>query len=153
MRRAAILFAVFAGPALAADRPPTIPLHDVDVTYQMAQPQEGGPALHQRMRWSVSTNRLRVDPPSPGLYMIIDYTAKRMSVVKLADRAVLDMPTAAPGLPGAPAGLYAKRGPVSRRGLAVHELADDRRRRPGHLAVHDAGRRYVAGEPKRTSPA
>ena len=89
-----------AKPVLAADRPPIIPLRDVDVTYQVAQPIEGGPALSQRMRWSVATGRLRVDPPSPGLYMIVDYTAKRMSVVKVADRAVLDVSTAAPGLPG-----------------------------------------------------
>jgi hypothetical protein len=103
-----LLAIVSAGPAFAADRPPTMPQRDVDVTYQVAQPIEGGPALSQRMRWSVATGRLRVDPPSPGLYMIVDYTAKRMSVVKPADRAVLDLPTAAPGLPGAPAGDYTR---------------------------------------------
>lgn len=108
-RHAFWLAALMATPALAADRPPTIPLRDVDVTYQVAQPAQGGPPLIQRMRWSVATGRLRVDPPSPGLYMIVDYTAKRMSVVKVADRAVLDVPTAAPGLPGAPAGAYAIR--------------------------------------------
>ncbi len=107
--RLAIVAILLAAPALAADRPPTIPLRDVDVTYRIAQPVEGGAPLSQRMRWLVATGRLRVDPPSPGLYMIVDYTAKRMSVVKLADRAVLDVPTVAPGLPGAPAGAYAVR--------------------------------------------
>jgi hypothetical protein len=104
----ALVCVLMAFPALAADHPPIIPLRDVDVTYQVAQPNEGGPALSQRMRWSVATGRLRVDPPSPGLYMIVDYTAKRMSVVKPANHAVLDVPTAAAGLPGAPAGDYTR---------------------------------------------
>ena len=108
MKRAAVLGVLLAAPAFAADHPPIMPQRDVDVTYQVAQPVPGGPALSQRMRWSVTTGRLRVDPPSPGLYMIIDYATKRMSVVKPADRAVLDVPTSAPGLPGAPAGAYTR---------------------------------------------
>ncbi len=108
MRRAALLAVLLAAPASAADHPPIMPQRDVDVTYQVAQPVQGGPALSQRMRWSVANGRLRVDPPSPGLYMIIDYATKRMSVVKPADRAVLDLPTSAPGLPGAPAGAYTR---------------------------------------------
>ena len=118
MRRLALLASLLAAPALAADRPPTIPLRDVDVTYQVAQPVEGGPALSQRMRWSVAAGRLRVDPPTPGLFMIVDYPAKRMSVVKIADRAVLDLPTAAPGLPGAAAGAFAARDGAVVAGLA-----------------------------------
>ena len=123
MRRLGLLAIIAAVPAMAADRPPTIPLHDVDVTYVLAQPAREGAAgtgavLSQRMRWSVASGRLRVDPPSPGLYMIVDYTAKRMSVVKLADRAVLDVPTTAPGLPGATAGAYKVAGPGVVAGLA-----------------------------------
>ena len=104
--------------AHAADRPPTIPLRDVDVTYQVTQPVPGGPALSQRMRWLVASGRLRVDPPTPGLFMIVDYPANRMSVVKLADRAVLDVPTAGPGLPGAAAGTFAVRDSGVVAGLA-----------------------------------
>ncbi|WP_158744607.1 hypothetical protein [Acidisphaera sp. L21] len=95
--------------ARAADRPPTTPQRDVDITYTMAQRQEGAPALTQRMRWSVSAGRLRVDPPTGGIYMIIDYRAKRMSVVKVADHAVLDVSTAGPGLPGAESGSFTRR--------------------------------------------
>ncbi len=100
IRSAAILMLV-AMPALAADKPAVAPQRDVDVTYQVAQPVAGGPPLTQRMRWSVSAGRLRVDPPTPGLYMIIDTRNRRMAMVKDADRAVLDLNTAAPGLPGA----------------------------------------------------
>ena len=115
---AAVLVGLAIVPAFAADRPPIIPLRDVDVTYQVAQPVEGGPVLHQRMRWSVAVGRLRVDPPTPGLFMIVDYPAKRMSVVKIADRAVLDVPTAAPGLPGAASGAFAARDSAVVAGLA-----------------------------------
>lgn len=105
---AAPVFAPGVVPALAQDRPPTIPTRDVDVTYRMVQPIEGGPALMQRMRWSVATGRLRVDPPSPALYMIVDYRARRMAVVHPADRAVVDMTTSGPGLPGSSAGGFTR---------------------------------------------
>ena len=108
---------LLASPVLAAERPPIVPQRDVDVTYRVTQPVAGGPPLSQRMRWSVATGRLRVDPPSPGLFMIVDYTAKRMSVVKLADRAVLDVPTNGLGLPGAPAGDYRRQDASAVAGL------------------------------------
>ncbi len=109
MIRAGLLAAITIVPAAAAEHPPTTPQRDVDVTYEMTQPVEGAPKLTQRMRWSVAAGRLRVDPPTPGLYMIVDYRTKSMSVVKLAERAILDMPTAGQGLPGAAAGAYVER--------------------------------------------
>ncbi len=95
------MLALPAAPAAAAEHPPTMPQRDVDVTYRLLQAAPGTPAMTQRNRWSVSTGRLRVDPPTPGIYMIMDYRAKRMAVVKPAARAVLDMASADPGLPGA----------------------------------------------------
>ena len=83
-----------ATPALAADRPPTMPQRDVDVTYRMVQPLEGGPELHQRTRWLVASGLMRVDPPSPNLYMIMDYRTKHVAMVKVNDRAVLDVASA-----------------------------------------------------------
>ena len=93
--------ALLAAPAAAAEHPPTVPQRDVDVTYRLLQTSPDAPALMQRNRWSASAGRLRVDPPTPGFYMIVDYRAKRMAVVKPADRAVLDVASADPGLPGA----------------------------------------------------
>jgi hypothetical protein len=114
------LAAAFLAPitAWAADKPPIIPQRDVDIQYQMASPQPGAPSLLQRMRWSVTTGRLRVDPPTPGLYMIVDYQGHRMQVVKPSDHAVLDMATAGPGLPGAAAGSYIQMGADQVAGLA-----------------------------------
>lgn len=117
MIRSLAVLVLVGGTAAAADRPPVTPLRDVDVVY--AVPHAGdGPPLAQRMRWSVSAGRLRVDPPAPGFYMIVDYRAKQMSVVKPAAKAVLDMPGAGPGLPGAAAGSYTARDKAEIAGLA-----------------------------------
>ncbi len=91
MIRAALLAALVTTPVLAAGKPPTVPLRDVDVTYQIAGRGPGGPPRQQRIRWSVAAGKMRVDAPSPGLYMIGDYRTGQMQVVKLADRSVLDM--------------------------------------------------------------
>ena len=101
MTRWLAVFVLLLAPAAAAEHPPTMPQRDVDVTYRLLQTSPGAPALMQRHRWSVSTGRLRVDPPTPGIYMIVDYRAKRMAVVKPADRAVLDVASADQGPPGA----------------------------------------------------
>ena len=121
MIRTILLALAFAPGVLAAERPPITPQRDVDVTYAIGASQDGGPPLTQRMRWLVATSRLRVDPPTPGLYMIVDYRAKRMAVVKPADHAVLDVSTAGPGLPGAAAGDYDRRGAGQVAGLACTE--------------------------------
>jgi len=68
------------------------PTRDVDVTYAMDA--GGGRTVQERLRWSVALRMLRVDPPSPGLYVIIDRSAGRMRVVRMADRTVTE--TAAP---------------------------------------------------------
>ncbi len=117
MIRALLIAAAFAPAALAAEHPPITPQRDVDVIYATAAPRDGGPPLTQRMRWSVASGRLRVDPPTGGLYMIVDYRAKRMAVVKPDARAVLDVSTLGPGLPGAAAGDYVRQGAGQAAGL------------------------------------
>ena len=77
------------------DRPLLIPTRDVDVVYRMAAPGGVGPT--QRLRWRVAERRLRVDPPGEGVFMIVDYVARRMQMVEIGPRAVIDMPTP-PGL-------------------------------------------------------
>jgi hypothetical protein len=75
-------------PAKAADAPLAHPSRDVDVTYRMVR---GDRVLIERMRWQAATQRQRVDPPSPGLFVVIDYRAGRMDTVRLSDRLVLEM--------------------------------------------------------------
>lgn len=71
----------------------TAPIRDVDVTYQA---KEGGQTVEQRSRFRASDQKLRLDTPSPGFYMIVDQQARTMALVSDPDRGVVDM-----RLPGA----------------------------------------------------
>jgi len=84
--------AVAAVPGLA-DQPRLRPNRDVDVTYRAtgAGPLPDGRRLDQRVRWLAASQTMRIDPPTAGLYVIVDYAAKRMSVVREATRSVVDM--------------------------------------------------------------
>ena len=91
----ALMLAAAAGiaaavPARAEDKPPVVPQRDVDVQYSIAG-RPGAQPRQQRIRWSAAQSRMRIDPPSPGLYMIGDFQTGRMEVVKPADQSVLDM--------------------------------------------------------------
>ena len=97
------------------------PSRDVAVTYTAVQ---SGRRLVQRMRWLAAAQTMRVDPPTTGLYVIIDYVARRMSVVRDANRSVIDMaaPRDMTQLGGNPdGGLYVRRGPDTIAGVACTE--------------------------------
>jgi hypothetical protein len=91
IRRAVVLaLSVACAPPALADQPLLRPNRDVDVTYRGAAPN-GGAAIEQRMRWLAATQTMRIDPPDPRLHVIIDYVARRMSVVQDATRSVIEM--------------------------------------------------------------
>jgi hypothetical protein len=114
-----VLVLVLATPALAQEKPAITPQRDVDVTYAIAAPAAGAALLSQRMRWSVASGRLRVDPPAQDMYMVVDYRSRRMMVVRPSDRAVLEMDASGPGLPGAPSdGQFARQDTLNVAGLA-----------------------------------
>ena len=114
-----LALAASAAPAMAQTAPAITPQRDVDVTYSIASPAPGAPALQQRMRWSVATGRLRVDPPAHDMYMVVDYRTRRMMVVRPADQAVLDMDASGPGMPGAPSdGQFARQNTMSVAGMS-----------------------------------
>jgi hypothetical protein len=73
-----------------ADQPLLRPSRDVDVTYRAAAPQTGR-EIGQRVRWLAAAQTARIDPPSTGLHVIIDYAASRMSIVRDATRSVVEM--------------------------------------------------------------
>jgi hypothetical protein len=115
---ASVLAAAPGLAALAQDRPPLRPTRDVDVTYRSEQ---SGQVLEQRTRFA--GQRMRLDTPTPGLYVIVDYAAQRMSMVSDADRGVLDMrlpPGVAPGT-AATGATYVRRGIDRVAGLACTE--------------------------------
>jgi hypothetical protein len=127
--------AVTAVPGLA-DQPRLRPNRDVDVTYRAtgAGPLPDGRRLDQRVRWLAASQTMRIDPPTAGLYVIVDYAAKRMSVVREATRSVVDMaaPEGVAGMAGNPGeGTYVRRGEDTVAGQACTEwetLDHDRRK-------------------------
>ena len=108
----------------AQDRPPVVPTRDVDVTYQSkpaGPPSAGtlpaGSPIEQRTRFSASMQRTRLDLPTPGLFSIMDYRTRTMSLVSVADRKVLQ--TTGPATPPRPD--YVRRGQDQVAGLACTE--------------------------------
>lgn len=138
MRRLALLALLLAAPAFAQDRPRLTPARDVDVIYRVAGPD--GP-LEQRLRWGVALGKLRVDPPSPGLFMVLDTARHLMDTVREADRTVLEVPTAATALPGADTGgVFVRRGQAEIAGLACTQWATlDNGGRPALICVTEDG--------------
>jgi hypothetical protein len=104
-----------------ADQPHLRPTRDVDVTY--ALDTRGGPSLRERLRWDVAAEKLRIDPPTAGLYVIIDLKARRMSTVRAADQTVIEMaaPASAVGLPDSVAAGATRQGEDTVAGLACTE--------------------------------
>ncbi len=79
--------------AAAQERPALIPSRDVDVVYMMVQADApGGPrVVEERLRWAVAAGRLRIDPPIPGMWMVMDTRTGRLATVRDADRSVLEV--------------------------------------------------------------
>ncbi len=113
-----LLLAAFAGhgQAQAQEHPRTAPSRDVDVIYRIAGPSA---PMEQRMRWGVTLGKLRVDPPSPGLYVVIDTTTHMMQTVRESDRSVLQMNGNAQSVPGdvGTAGAFSRVGEATVAGL------------------------------------
>ncbi len=109
-----------SGAAAAQERPAIFPTRDVDITYRMVQADAPGGArlLEQRMRYAVAARKLRVDPPSPGLYVIVDYATHHLETIREAERMVMetDAPGAMPG--GAPSSGASSSGAFKRHGVA-----------------------------------
>jgi hypothetical protein len=106
-----------------ADQPLLRPSRDVDITYRATGGglQLDGRRLEQRVRWLTASQTMRIDPPSPGLFVIIDYVARRMSVVREANRSVIEMaaPEGTTGVAGKlSTGSFVRRGEDAVAGLA-----------------------------------
>jgi hypothetical protein len=149
MLRAAVLTLCLAWAWSAfADQPLLRPSRDVDVTYRAAAPQ-GGKDVEQRVRWLAASQTQRIDPPSAGLHVIIDYVARRMSVVRDATRSVVEM--AAPDnmadtIGGGPATGFVRRGEATVAGRACVEWQTlDHGAHPALVCITDDGVLLRAG--------
>ena len=104
--------------AWAQERPPTLPMRDVDVTYVVPTP---GGAARQRLRFSALRQKLRIDPPGGGLYVVIDFLAGRMSTVREADHSVIEMAAPKTWMPGMGHGRYTRRNDTTVSGVSCTE--------------------------------
>jgi hypothetical protein len=142
-RIAVAAFAVLLCGAAPDDHPVLRPVHDVDVIYVLSVPRPdaagpdatgpdaggpgassqdtgGGATLHERLRWNAAAQTLRVDPPTAGLFVIIDLAARRMSTVRTADKTVIEMaaPDNVTGMPNNAAAAAVRQGADTVAGLA-----------------------------------
>jgi hypothetical protein len=120
MKRLALGLICVAIPASAQDGPVTTPTRDVDVLYRTAA---GPQVLEQRSRYRVADGKLRLDTPSPGLYMIVDQRARTMAMVSDRDHGVVDMRLRGNTAPGgfAPGQRFTRGGPDAVAGVPCTE--------------------------------
>jgi len=142
MRRTVLLALALssASPALA-DQPLLRPSRDVDLTYRSPAPRGG--EVEQRVRWLAAAQTMRIDPSGSGLHVIIDYVARRMSVVRDAARSVVDM-TAPDSMAamtgGGTASSFVRRGEATVAGQACTEWqTQDREARPALVCITGDG--------------
>jgi hypothetical protein len=151
MIRGAVVLALAMsyGAAASAEQPLLRPSRDVDVTYRAIA--QGGAAVEQRVRWLAATQTMRIDPPSPGMRVIIDYVARRMSVVRDQTRSVVDMaaPDSMADVIGGKLTLtYARRGQVTVAGRTCTEWqTEDRAAHKALVCITDDGVLLRAGTP------
>lgn len=124
-RRLVLALLALLAPASGAaqQRPVLLPTRDVDVTYRSGPP---GHAIEQRARFAAPEQRMRLDAPTPGLFVVVDYRSNTMLLVSEGDRKVMELP-APPGLvpgvgmPEASAPKAERQGSDSVAGLACTE--------------------------------
>ncbi len=110
-----------ATPALAQTAPVVQPTRDVDVTYRVPVPGAADTFLLQRLRWSAANRQQRVDLPTSGNWMVLDFAAHRMALVRDDSREVIDLPSPqSADQPGGGAG-YARVAASSVAGVACTE--------------------------------
>jgi hypothetical protein len=119
IRAACALLALAAQPARAQTAPQIMPTRDVDVTYKV--PVAGGHdmAILQRLRFSAALHRQRVDLPTSGNWMVLDYVTHRMTMVRDESREIVEVP--APDNATHPATGFALVGPAQVAGLSCTE--------------------------------
>jgi len=100
-----------------AGQPTTTPTRDVDITYRLTA-AAGAAAAEQRVRWQVATGRQRIDPPTPGLHIIVDARTHRLASVRDAERLALEIDAAGIEPMGGGAAHYLRRGDDSVAGIA-----------------------------------
>ena len=72
-----------AAPVALADPAPRVnPTRDVDITYKVPVARNASTAILQRLRYSATLREQRVDLPTSGNWMVLNYTTHRMAMVR-----------------------------------------------------------------------
>jgi hypothetical protein len=75
-----------------AETPIVQPTRDVDVTYKVPVAGGNDMAILQRLRFSASLRRQRVDLPTSGNWMMLDFATKQMAMVRDESHEIVDLP-------------------------------------------------------------
>jgi hypothetical protein len=76
-----------------ADKPPAVqPLRDVDVTYRVPVPGLTVTSMLQRLRFSAALHKQRLDLPTSGNWMLLDFTAHTMDMVREQSHEIVEVP-------------------------------------------------------------
>jgi hypothetical protein len=82
-----------AAAAAPADPAPRVnPTRDVDITYKVPVPSNANTAILQRLRYSAALREQRVDLPTSGNWMVLNYATHRMAMVRDESREIVDLP-------------------------------------------------------------
>jgi hypothetical protein len=122
----AVATALLALPAMAAERPPVRPSHDVAVTYSIETVgADGSPTSRTvQMYWTAQGTRLRLESQSRAGYALIDYARSQMTLVLNAQKVALNVPFdphVAPGLNIPPDATVTRSGTDSVAGILCTE--------------------------------
>lgn len=153
MRRLAVLALLLCwlAPGAWADEPLLRPTRDVDVTYRATA---GAQVLQQRVRWSAAAQSMRIDLPTTGAYVIIDYLTRRMSVVHDQEKSVVEMaaPAGMASVPGSvPEGTFVRHGDAVVDGVGCSEWdTTDRTGRQADVCITSDGVMLQASAQGRT---
>ncbi len=121
MRALALGVLLISAPALADTPPPVQPLRDVDITYKVPVPGVDVSAILQRVRYSAALRLQRLDLPTSGNWMLLDYPSHKMAMVREQSHEIVEVPAPAnAGLPGAGAG-FTRLGATAVNGLPCTE--------------------------------
>jgi hypothetical protein len=112
---------LLTGPALADTPPPVQPLRDVDITYKVPVPGVNVSVILQRVRFSAALHMQRLDLPTSGNWMLLDFAAHKMAMVRDQSHEIVEVPAPeSAGLPGAGAG-FTRLGPSTVTGIPCTE--------------------------------
>lgn len=92
-------------PAHAQDAPLTQPQRDVDITYKVPVPGVNVTVMLQRLRYSAALHKQRLDMPTSGNWMLLDFQDHTLSMVREQSREIVQVPAPEGSLlPGGGAG-------------------------------------------------